>query len=173
MSVSASVQRHQYQCSASISGGQHQLSSANIFTIPGSFSTFISKQYQSTYLEILLPNRPYQELWFLFQPVRLNESTNAVSTVQRCVSLSVNMERNIQIIRYQYYEDIHIIHCPKVYRPVCASNGAANITFTNECQLQVKTIMTRITKIIAVTLHVILVPILYHYSVGEKCQNAA
>ena len=38
------------------------VSSATIFTIPGSFSTFISKQYQSTYLEILLPNRPYQEL---------------------------------------------------------------------------------------------------------------
>ena len=38
------------------------VSSATIFTIPGSFSTFISKQYQSTYLQILLPNRPYQEL---------------------------------------------------------------------------------------------------------------
>ena len=29
-------------------------------------------------------------------------------------------------------------HCPKVYRPVCASTGAANITFTNDCELQVR-----------------------------------
>ena len=112
------------------------------FIFWGSFQLiFLNKRKFIASCQDLSPNRPYQELWFLFQPVRLNESTNAVSTVQRCVSLSVNMERNIQIIRYQYYEDIHIIPCPKVYRPVCASNGAANITFTNECQLQVPTII--------------------------------
>ena len=47
-------------------------------------------------------------LWFLFQPIRLNEITTADSTVQRCASLSLDMERNIRMIRYQYYKDIFI-----------------------------------------------------------------
>jgi len=34
-------------------------------------------------------------------------------------------------------------NCPKVYRPVCATNGATNITFMNQCQLQEASCKTR------------------------------